>query len=70
MKLKMKMWSLTVQCKAIATLVIIAQMLDSNDNNSKVSIHQEIKIHIFWKRFLVKTFAILAEPSWEEPIHF
>ena len=50
-------------CKAIATLVIIARMLDSNNNNSKVFIHQEIKIHIFWKRFLVKTFAILAEPS-------
>ena len=39
--------SLTVQCKAIATLVIIARMLDSNNNNSKVFIHQEIKIHIF-----------------------
>ena len=32
MKLKVKMWSLAVQCKAIATLVIIAGMLDTSEN--------------------------------------
>ena len=31
-KLKEKIWSLTVQCKAIATLVIIAGMLDTGEN--------------------------------------
>ena len=32
MKLKEKIWSLTVQCKAIATLVIIAGTLDASEN--------------------------------------
>ena len=31
-KLKEKIWSLTVQCKAIATLVIIAGMLGTREN--------------------------------------
>ena len=34
MKLKVKMWSLTVQCKNfIATLVIIAGMLDTSEKH-------------------------------------
>ena len=33
LKLKVKMWSLTVQCKAIATLVIIAGMLDTSEKH-------------------------------------
>ena len=32
LKLKVKMWSFTVQCKAIATMVIIAGILDSSEN--------------------------------------
>ena len=32
LKLKVKIWSLTVQSKAITTLVIIAGMLDSSEN--------------------------------------
>ena len=32
LKLKMKMWSLTAQCKAVATLVIIAGLVDTSEN--------------------------------------
>ena len=32
MKIKMKMWSPTVQCKVIATLVIITGTLDTSEN--------------------------------------
>ena len=71
LKLKVKMWSLTVQCKVIATLVIIAGTLDSNENTwLNPSLLTKLgRTHSFLSKWVIsplkKTFA--CGPTLREP---
>ena len=56
MKLKVKMWSLAVQCKAIATLVIIAGMLDTSDLAELIPPHKVGKNPLIFKQVSDKSF--------------